>query len=241
MKRAPWLLAGDGGMTPGRRVILDPAEGRHASGPLRLRVDDEVVLTDGAGAVATGRIRLLRRADVEVDLESVEHVPRPEPGLTLAVAVLAGPAMDLVVQKAVELGVEKLLPICCRRSQLGLKRAATRMDHWTRLGRQSLKQCRRAWAMEISDPISMSDLMAEAGDLRGLVGHPEGLDCREIPRGCGRLLLIGPEGGFAAEEETALEAAGWPRIRLGPHVLRAETAAVAGAAILGAGLHSPDV
>ena len=146
MKQAPWLLASAGELEPGRRVVLDSTEARHAGGSLRLISGDRVVLTDGAGAVASGSLTTQRRGAAEVVVHTVDPLPRPATGLTLAVAVLAGAAMDLVAQKAVELGVERLIPMCCQRSQISVKRAVNRMDHWHRIGRQALKQCRRAWA-----------------------------------------------------------------------------------------------
>ena len=244
MKRAPWLLAAVGELEPGRKVVLDSAEARHVSGSLRLNSGDRVVLTDGAGAVASGSLAAQRRGMAEVMVDTVDHLPRPAPGLTLAVAVLAGAAMDLVAMKAVELGVERLIPMCCQRSQISVKRAVTRMDHWHRISRQALKQCRRAWAMELASPTTLADLVSRAEPERGVVAHPGGGTINELPPGRERLLLIGPEGGFSPEEEQILDAAGWPRICLGPYVLRAETAAIAGAAVFNSlriGLHSTDV
>jgi len=241
MKKIPWLLASGSDLAAGHRAVLDPSEARHASGPLRLNSGDRVRLIDGAGVVALGELCLLPRGAAAVDISAVDHHPRPGPGLNLAVAVLAGSAMDLVIQKAVELGVERLLPICCHRSQLGLKRAASRMDHWTRLSRQSLKQCHRAWAMDLRPPITLTDLIDGAVDVPGVVAHPDGAGVQEISAPYGRLLMVGPEGGFDEAEESALEGAGWPKLCLGPYVLRAETAAITGAALLSAGLHSTDV
>jgi 16S rRNA (uracil1498-N3)-methyltransferase len=232
VKHPPWLLAAAGGLDAGRVVVLDPIEAHHAGGPLRLRSGDRVVVTDGAGTVASGTLNLPGRGVAEVGIDTVERVAPPAPGLTLAMAVLAGSAMDLVIQKAVELGVERLIPVGCERSQIGCKRATTRMDHWRRINRQAIKQCRRAWAMELAAPCPLSELIG--GDVReqGVVAHPDGKRVDELPRGRGGLLLIGPEGGFSLEEERALDSAGWPRVCLGPYVLRAETAAIAGAALL---------
>lgn len=232
MKQPPWLLAASGELEEGRRVVLDGDEARHASGPLRLNTGSPVVLTDGAGSVAAGSLVIERRGAAEVVVESVGRVPRPIPGLSLAVAVLAGSAMDVVAQKAVELGVDRLIPVCCARSQLSLKRAATRVDHWRRISRQALKQCRRAWAMDVASPASLAELLQLADADRGVVADAGGGTLAELPRRRERVLLIGPEGGFSAEEDAALDAAGWPRLRFARHVLRAETAAIAGAAIL---------
>ena len=157
MKHPPWLLASPGELVAGRIVVLDSMEARHVAGPLRMRLGDRVFVTDGAGAVASGTLSLLGRSAAEVSIDAVEDRTPSAPGLTLAVALLAGSAMDLVIQKAVELGVERLLPVGCQRSQIGLKRAMTRMDHWHRIARQALKQCHRAWAMELAIPRPLAE------------------------------------------------------------------------------------
>ena len=244
VKQAPWLLAAEGELEIGRRVTLNPTEVRHAGGALRLRSGDHVVLADGVGSVASGTITLRGRGVAEVLVQEVDHLPPPTPSLALAVAVLAGAAMDLVAQKAVELGVERLTPVCCERSQMGLKRAMNRVEHRRRISRQALKQCRRAWAMELTPPTTLTDFANNPASAKGTVAHPAGDRIEEIPQNRVGLLLVGPEGGFSSDEERALDAAGWPRVCLGPHVLRAETAAIAGAAVFSShlkGLHSTDV
>lgn len=233
MKRAPWLLAAVGELEQGNRVVLGAEEARHAGGALRLKTGDRVVLTDGAGSVAPGRLFIERKGVAEVVVESVNRVPQPAMGLGLAVAVLAGPAMDVVVQKAVELGVERLIPVQCARSQLSLKRTATRMDHWLRISRQALKQCNRAWAMELTSPLTVVDLFQRVDAACGVVAAAAGGTLDDLPPCAARVLLIGPEGGFSLEEEDLINASGWLKIRLGDHVLRSETAAIAGAAVLG--------
>lgn len=227
------MLVAAGELETGRRVVLDSSEARHAGGALRLKSGDPVVLADGAGATASGTVFLGGRGTAEVQVQSVIRKPRPNSGVSLAVAVLAGAAMDLVVQKAVELGVERLIPVCCERSQMGSKRAMSRMDHWGRVGRQALKQCHRAWAMELSPPMTLPDLVDDPASAHGVVAHPAGGAIDELPPGRVGPLLVGPEGGLTDEEERALEEAGWPRVRLGRYVLRAETAAIVGAAAIG--------
>jgi 16S rRNA (uracil1498-N3)-methyltransferase len=248
MKHPPWLLAPEQAiLETGQRLMLSAAEARHATGALRLTTGRPVVLTDGRGSVAHGVLALASRARVEVVIERVEHLPKPTECLTLAVAVLTGSAMDMVVQKSVELGVGVVLPVRTERSQLSLKRAASRCGHWRRISEQALKQCRRAWAMEIASPVELGDVVGGGMRPFGVVAHSDGRPIDELPSPRGRLLLVGPEGGFSAGEERCLEAAGWPRVSLGPHVLRTDTAAIVGSARLIAllesrsGLHSSDV
>jgi 16S rRNA (uracil1498-N3)-methyltransferase len=231
VKTPPRLLVDPHGLREGCRVELDPAEARHALGPLRLRQGDRVVLIDGAGGIADGRLLRARRGRAEIEIVGIDRVAVPDPGPVLAVGVLAGAAMDLVIQKAVELGVERVVPVCCARSQHGPERANTRAGHWRRVGLQALKQCHRPWAMAVDPAVTLAELVDGPWSAIGIVADPEGGPARTIASGR-RCLLVGPEGGFVADERRRLADAGWPGLRLGPHVLRAETAAIAGAAVL---------
>jgi len=173
------------------------------------------------------------RGRATVTLGEVTTVPEPTEGVTLAVGLPAGNAMDLVVQKAVETGVLRLVPVVCRRSQLGAGRACSRAEHWQRLARQALKQCHRAWALDLADPVELPDLVARVEPDRGVVALPDGGGVTELPATVRHpLLLVGPEGGFDAEERRLIDRSGWRRLRLGPHVLRTETAAIVGAAVI---------
>jgi 16S rRNA (uracil1498-N3)-methyltransferase len=232
----PWLLLPTGDVTPGSVVVLDGEEARHAAGALRLRRGDAVVLADGCGLVARARLSLLARSRAEVVIEAVTREPEPQgPGITLALAVLHGQAMDWAVQKAVEVGVRTFVPVLTDRSQLPARATEGRLNHWRRLGRQALKQCHRSWEMAVCGPTRLADLVAARGGEGGLVADRCGRDLRDIPPPAAPLLLVGPEGGFTSAEEQLLEAASWRRVCLGPFVLRAETAAVVGAAMLGVG------
>lgn len=230
---SPWLLVGPGVLGPGQRVRLDPDESRHLLHALRRRAGDRVTLADGAGRVAEGVVEVASARGAEVAVETLRVEPPPtEPGVTLALAVLHSQAMDWAVQKAVEVGVRCLVPVLAERSQLGERAARGRADHWRRVSRQALKQCRRPWAMAVDDPRSL-DGVAELGRSEaGLVADPHGEPVAALPRGFGRLLLVGPEGGLTDAEVRLLADEGWRTLRLGPHVLRAETAAVVGAALL---------
>ena len=96
---------------------------------------------------------------------------------------------------------------------------------------QALKQCRRPWAMEIADVLPLQAFV-EYCSTSGAVADRDGCAIDELPRETGGVLVVGPEGGFTAEENELFERHGWPGLRLGPHVLRAETAAIVGAAMM---------
>ena len=140
--------------------------------------------------------------------------------------------MDWAVQKAVELGVRRLLPVVAARSQAGARAVARRSDHWRRAADQALKQCRRPWALDIRVERTVDELVSDppAGPMVASVDGVRALDADIPPSGA--TLVVGPEGGFDDRELATIREARWPMIRLGAHTLRAETAAVAGVAVL---------
>jgi len=231
----PWLLADDAGVTaPGQVVVLGAEEARHLAAVLRRAAGAPVVLADGRGVLASGVVRRAGRGQVEVEVQRVDRVPRPSgPSLHVALAVLHTAAMDWAVQKCVEVGVSRFTPVVTDRSQGGGATGRRRREHWARVARQALKQCRRAWEMEVAEPVGLPEVAAASpADLR-LLADAAG-DPAIVYAGAARaaLLLVGPEGGLSDVELERLDAAGWRRVALGPHVLRAETAAVVGAALL---------
>lgn len=232
VKAPPWLLAASGELVVGQTIVLDPAEARHLSGSLRRRVGDEVILTDGEGWVAEACIVVAAKSRAEVKISSVIREPGPRsPGVTLAMAPIAGRNMDWAVQKAVEVGVDRFVPLETERAQVRGAAVEARVEHWRRISLQALKQCRRAWAMEIIESLALKDFIEHARGV-GVVADRDGCAIDELQENAENLLVVGPEGGFTCSENELLEQHGWPRLRLGPHVMRAETAAIVGGAMM---------
>jgi 16S rRNA (uracil1498-N3)-methyltransferase len=229
----PWFLVEPGTVRHGETVRLDPTEAQHLVRVVRRGPGDHVRVADGEGAVATAVVKECRRGTVDLE---ILHVTREErstcPSLTLGLAVLHGQAMDWAVQKAVELGVECLSPVVMERSQVSLARARERASHWCRVARQALKQCRRAWSMEVTEPSLLGSALDVWAPRAGVVAHPQGAGVHELPRTCDDILLVGPEGGLSAEELAELDRRGWWRLSLGRFTLRADTAAVVGATLM---------
>jgi len=234
MKAVPWLLAVSGALEAGRTVVLDPNEARHLTGALRRRPGDEIVLADGNGAVAEAKLVAIGRGRVEAVILSVRHEPEPESeGVTLALAMTDNRAMDWAVQKAVEVGIGRFLPIEAERAQVRGRDLGGRVEHWRRIAMQALKQCRRPWAMAVTEVVPLTALVeGDSEQAGGVVADVEGSALSELPKTAGNMLVVGPEGGFTAAEKQLFDRRGWPRLRLGPHILRAETAAVVGGAMM---------
>jgi 16S rRNA (uracil1498-N3)-methyltransferase len=229
----PWLLVRPGELEVGEKVVLDGEEARHALTALRLQLGAEVVLADGRGGVARAVLTAVGRPKTVAEIVGVNTIPAdPGPGVVVALGVLHGQAMDWAVQKAVEIGVHSLVPVVTERVQLPWKAVVGRLGHWQRIARQALKQCRRPWAMAVDGPTKLADLVAARGEAGGVVADPEGDSPDSLSEDAKRFLLVGPEGGLTASERSSLPAECWTRLRLGPHILRADTAAVVGAAFL---------
>jgi 16S rRNA (uracil1498-N3)-methyltransferase len=233
VKSPPWLLVSAGEIGRGSVVDLDPAEGRHAAGPLRLRSGDGVVLADGRGRTAAAQLVAVGKSAVRAEVVSVDFAPSPAgDGITLALAMIDPRAMDWAVQKAVEVGVRRLQPIVTGHTQSGRRGASRRSEHWRRIALQALKQCRRPWAMEVSEPQTLVELIAAYEAAPGVVADPGGVAIGSLSPSAGRVLAVGPEGGFSPVEEELLSVHGWERLKLGANILRSETAAVVGAAMM---------
>jgi len=231
MKVDPWLLVPEGVLVEGCEIALESEEARHASGSLRRRAGDRVVLADGSGSVARAELKLCVRSDVVAVVDEMVTKVAPLPGPTVALGILHGKAMDWAIQKGVEVGVETFVPLLCDRSQGSRERLAERLEHWRRISRQALKQCRRAWEMKVEGPLTMAEVVG--GRLQpGFVADQESDTDGSKITAQRSTLLVGPEGGLTPEEQKALAAAGWSTIALGQHILRAETAVVVGAALM---------
>ena len=219
----------------GGKAVLTGDEARHLARVLRAAVGDEVTLFDGRGRSWPARVAAIGRDAVE--LETGE--PRVEAAggtlLTLAVALPKGERQKWLVEKLTELGVARLVPLVTERGVAEATASAV-----ARLERgviEASKQCGRDTLMEIGEPASVAGIVAgRAAAAIGLVADPRGgpLDTAGWPVQAEVIGLVGPEGGFSSAELALADAAGWPRITLGPYVLRIETAAVALAARLAA-------
>ncbi len=234
MKSPPWLLVAPGLMESGRSVILEAAEARHATGPLRRRPGDEVILVDGAGLVARAVLRIAEGQVVEAEIVDMraEEPPHSE-GVMLAMAVVGNRAVEWAIQKSVEIGVRRFLPLVTDRTQVKRGTLSGRAEHWRRIALQALKQSHRPWAMEIANIRPLAEVVdSDTLGRGGVVAGRNGVALADLPPSAGRLLVVGPEGGFSPDEGKLFADRRWPRLRLGVHTLRTETAAVVGAAML---------
>ncbi|MDQ3775890.1 MAG: 16S rRNA (uracil(1498)-N(3))-methyltransferase [Pseudomonadota bacterium] len=204
----------------------------HLGRVLRLGPGADLLLFNGEGGEWQAIIEVLERGRVGVRVGSHRPGHRESPlHLTLAQGISRGERMDYTLQKAVELGVSRIVPIASERSvvRLSAERGERRAQHWAKVVQAASEQCGRTRVPRLLRVATMDEwLSGVVPGLKLLLIRKEGA-CRlsELAPDPSITLLIGPEGGFAAEEATAAERAGYRALRLGPRVLRTETAAVA--------------
>jgi 16S rRNA (uracil1498-N3)-methyltransferase len=219
----------------GGTAVLDGDEARHLARVLRAKVGDTVTLFDGRGSAWQATVANLGRDRVTLDLgPTLPTTPRPAVPVTLAVALPKGDRQKWMVEKLTELGVSRLVPLITTRGVAEATDSAR-----SRLERgviEACKQCGRDTLMEIGAASSISDLLATVpSHTRTLLADPHGRPPEAVLAAgptAAILVLVGPEGGFTAEEVSAAEAAGCDRVTFGRHILRIETAAIAAAARL---------
>lgn len=219
--------------------VLEGQEARHMVQVLRLRAGEEVEFFDGSGLVLRARLQMVEQGRISLVVSDHRLEPVPAyPQLTLALALLKGNKMDLVVQKANELGVHAFLPLVtkfCEKRGGGEATSA----RWQRIVIESCKQCKRTIPMQIG-PAQPVPLLMETdfswAALRLVAWEEEqqaGLPIADLQANTGPVcLLIGSEGGLHRDEVVWLKEQGFHSFSLGERVLRAETAAIATVAIV---------
>ncbi len=201
---------------------------------LRARIGDEIEILDSAGARYRGPIERLDRDASVLPRERIpESAPEHALRFTLAQGIPKGSKMDYVVEKASELGVARLVPLLTERC-IARDCSPGKRERWQRLARSAALQCGRSEPMEILAPVALDALLAEATQYDALL-MPWELAPLQSPLPLLRdalggaqsaLGLVGPEGGFSADEAERAGAAGAVMLRLGSRILRTETAGV---------------
>ncbi|AKQ54820.1 16S rRNA (uracil(1498)-N(3))-methyltransferase [Bordetella hinzii] len=221
-------------LAAGQRLPLPDALAHHAIRVLRLRDGADIVLFDGRGGEYPARLEIEGRTG---HAQLGPHLAREAelPGrIVLVQGLPSGDKMDWIVEKAVELGAAAVVPIAAQRSVLQLSgpRLEKRLAHWRRVAQSAAEQCGRNRLTEVAAPQTLRDWLARPAEGLRLMCHPQAAD--DLPGWLARqsapaalTLMVGPEGGWSEEEIAAARTAGVASLRLGPRVLRTETAGLA--------------
>ena len=195
---------------------------------LRVRVGETVRVGDGRGRTATATITAVQKQLVGLELGEIAQAPPLQPALTLAFAVPRPSRADWLVEHATEVGVQSLQPLWTERS----RPQGLRADRWRKVAAAAAGQCARAWLPEVHEPIELTKLLERPPEGVRLLADTDGSPIEFAGDAVAAVLLIGPEGGFSPQEREAAAAAGFATVKFGAHILRTETAALVGAAIL---------
>jgi len=221
-------------------LVLDEAESHHAADVLRLQPGDRVVVFNGQGTEATAEIVSLSKRSVA--LKAIHHAKTSPLAcrITLGQAIPKGKNMDLIVQKATELGAASIAPLLSERTvvQCDQADAEKKREKWQDVVIEAAKQCGQNWLPTVQTPLSLKDFFA-TGDRYDLMLiaslQPDARHPREVfaeyhgasgKKPASVLVLVGPEGDFTPAEIALAKSCGCRPITLGPIVLRTETAAL---------------
>jgi len=224
-------------LSSGVRFNLPPGPARHAARALRLAEGDLIVLFNGGGGEFTARIERIHRDDVAVSVAEHRNIERESPQrVLLAQGISSGERMDYTLQKAVELGVSAIQLLATKRSVVKLagERSERRVAHWQGVVASACEQCGRNRLPPIAPPLGLANWLGSRVPGRLLFLSPQAeTRLADLPPPEGTdALVAGPEGGFEADELAALDAARAIPVRLGPRILRTETAALAALAAM---------
>lgn len=210
-------------------------EAHHALRVMRLRVGDVCEVFDGCGHAARARIEQAAGGRMQLCVQELLPPLKPVAGITLGIAIPKGALMELIVQKAVEMGVRRIVPLLTERTivRLNEKEAQAKAEKWRRTALEACKQCGVSLLPVVETPQSYAAWLArqDVPELRlqcAILPHAQPLRVAlEAGRAAGSrevALLIGPEGDFSPAEYAAGEAAGYAPVSLGDIILRVETA-----------------
>lgn len=226
-------------LSAGAELDLPAAAAEHLVRVLRLAVGNPVTLFNGDGHDYAATLLSVGRGATHVRITAMQVNAAESPfALTLAQGLARGDKMDLVVQKATELGVTRVVPLVTERSEVRLDaaRAAKRHAHWRAIAVSACEQCGRARVPEILPATPLAawlTALPDDGALRLALLPTATCSLRQLPApAAGALVVIGPEGGLGAHDIAALVDAGFTGLSLGPRILRTETAGLAALAAL---------
>lgn len=228
----------DSPLAPGAQATLSETATGHLVRVLRLGVGDAIVLFNGDGHDFAARLVSVSKRGAEAEVLDACPVANESPlRITLAQGIARGEKMDWVLQKGTELGVAAFAPVSTDRTEVKLdaERAAKRLAHWQAVLVSACEQSGRARLPRLAEPLSLANYAAAEAAPVKLVLDPTadlGLHDLSLPAAADVALLVGPEGGLSERDLATARAAGFTGLRLGPRILRTETAGLAAIAAL---------
>ncbi len=228
------------------QLALSGEEAHHCLDVMRCREGDRIVVFNGRGTEAEAEIVAAAKGTVSLRSRIVGETPRPPATFLLGQAIPKGKNMDLIIQKATELGVSAITPLLSERTvvQLDQNDLERKREKWQRIAIEACKQCGQNWIPEVRSPIKVETFVRQSKEALRLIAaiSPEATSLKSIltawdqesgDRPASASLMIGPEGDFTPAEISTALAAGFAPLSLGPIILRSETAAIYALSITG--------
>lgn len=224
----------------GTALRLDGREAHHALHVLRLKRGERVTVLDGAGSELFCNVDGTARDFITLAVKEKKSTPAPPCPINLFVAIPKGKIIEGIIQKAVELGAHRIVPLLTERvvTQLDDEGAEHKREKWQQVAIEAIKQCGSPWLPRVEEPMALKEFLAHGekseltlvGSLQTERRHPRAVFAefqaqhKRAPKSAG--IWIGPEGDFTLAELSAIEAAGAKPITLGQLTLRVETAVI---------------
>lgn len=228
----------DAPLSVGRAITLPEGPAAHLSRVLRLQPGDACVLFNGDGSDYAARITGVGKRSIEAEVLRAHAVDNESPlRMTLIQGIARGEKMDWILQKATELGIAAIVPVASERSEVKLdaERAAKRLAHWRSVVVAACEQSGRARVPDVAVAQPLQAALSGLSAATRLLLDPEATQSiaglqQALDDGC--VLAVGPEGGWSPRDREILREAGFSGVRLGPRILRTETAGIAAIAAL---------
>ncbi len=216
------------------QITLNLEETRHLRDVVRLREGTKVNIFDGDGKEFLGEIESISKKETILKIieEIAPSAPESKLDLTVAVALLKGDKFDLVIQKAVELGVTKFVPMNTKRSDVKLKDAEKKVERWQKIALEAAKQCGRAKLMQIEMAQDFTEIVKSSEGAKAMFSERNGEFFAELKTDKKITAFVGSEGGWEDSEIEFARTNGVQIITLGGRILRAETAVIVVSSLL---------
>ena len=215
--------------TEGKTAELDSDNSHHLNKVLRFPVGQNITLFNGDGFDYTAVVQSAKKTtNLKVISKKVNN-NESKLNLTLAQGIAKGEKMDFLIQKAVELGVTRIIPMKLERCVVRLsdEKVQKKIDHWQKIANHACEQSGRSVIVSLSDPLSLEELLEETNHNGFVLHHRAKISLSQLKETSKATILIGPEGGLTEKEVSDSEVAGYQSILIGKRVLRTETASLA--------------
>ncbi|MDC1015918.1 16S rRNA (uracil(1498)-N(3))-methyltransferase [Candidatus Thioglobus sp.] len=215
--------------TEGKTAALDSDNSHHLNKVLRFPVGKNITVFNGDGFDYTALVQGAKKTTSLKIISKARNNSESKLDLTLAQGIAKGEKMDFLIQKAVELGVKRIIPMKLERCVVRLRdeKVQKKIDHWQKIANHACEQSGRSVIVTVSDPVSLEGLLEERRHNGFVLHHRAQTGLSQVQETSNATILIGPEGGLTEKEVNDSEFAGYQSVHIGKRVLRTETASLA--------------